>query len=250
MSITSESDWRGLREVGRVVRVTLDAIEEHTVVGITTGELDDIARRVFDENGARSAPAMTYGFPKTVLISVNDEIVHGIPGRRKLRRGDVVKLDVTAEKDGYIADAARTVVLDGAGEQSRQLASCAEAAFAAALDVARAGNRVNLIGRAVEDTVRRSGFSIVQSLEGHGVGRTIHEAPNVPNYFNRRQKDVLTEGLVITIEPLITAGKGTVYQDSDGWTIRTVDGSVTAHHEHTLVITAGEAVVLTGNAEG
>jgi methionyl aminopeptidase len=246
MSITSESDWRGLREVGRVVRLTLDALEQHTAPGITTGELDDIARRVFEDNGARSAPAMTYGFPKTVLISVNDEIVHGIPGRRKLRRGDVVKLDVTAEKDGYVADAARTVVLDGAKERERQLAACAEAAFEAALAVTRAGNRVSMIGRAVEDVVSRAGFSVVPSLEGHGVGRTIHEPPNVPNYFNRRQKDVLTDGLVITIEPLIAAGKGSVYQDADGWTIRTVDGSITAHHEHTLVVTSGAAVVLTG----
>ena len=250
MSITSEADWRGLREVGRVVHLTLDALQRHTLPGITTGQLDVLARQVFEENGTRSAPALTYGFPKTVLISVNDEIVHGIPGPRVLRPGDVVKLDVTAEKDGYVADAARTVVLDGGSDVNTRLASCAEAAFEAALAVARAGNRVNLIGRAVEDTVRSCGFSVVPSLEGHGVGRTIHEPPNVPNYFNKRQKDLLTDGLVITIEPLIAAGRGHVYQDSDGWTIRTSDGSVTAHHEHTLVITSGEPVVLTaGNAE-
>lgn len=112
--------------------------------------------------------------------------------------------------------------------------------------MARAGNRVNMIGRTVQDTVTRCGFAVVPSLEGHGVGRTIHEPPNVPNYFNRRQRDVLTEGLVITIEPLIAAGRGHVYQDADGWTIRTSDGSVTAHHEHTLVITSGEPVLLTG----
>ena len=245
MSITSERDWKGLREVGRIVRLTLDALERHAAPGITTGELDLIARGVFEEHGARSAPALTYGFPKTVLISVNDEIVHGIPGPRTLRRGDIVKLDVTADKDGYIADAARTVVLDGADESTRRLAACAEAAFQAALPVARAGNRVNMIGRVVEATVTRSGFSVVRSLEGHGVGRTIHEPPNVPNYFNRRQKDVLTEGLVITIEPLIAAGGSHAYQDADGWTIRTNDGSMAAHHEHTLVITAGDPVLLT-----
>lgn len=250
MSITSESDWRGLREVGRVVALTLEALEKHTAPGITTGELDEIAKAVFDQHGARSAPALTYNFPKTVLISVNDEIVHGIPGRRVLRRGDIVKLDVTAEKDGYVADAAKTIVLDGASDETRRLAACAEAAFEAALSVARAGNRVNMIGRAVQDTVTRSGFSVVPSLEGHGVGRAIHEPPNVPNVFNRRQKDVLTEGLVITIEPLIAAGSGAVYQDVDGWTIRTNDGSITAHHEHTLVITSGEPVLLTaGHAE-
>ena len=245
MSITCERDWKGLRDVGRVVRLTLDALERHAVPGVTTGDLDHIARGVFEEHGARSAPALTYGFPKTVLISVNDEIVHGIPGSRPLRRGDIVKLDVTAEKDGYVADAARTVVLDGADEITRQLAACAEAAFLAALAVARAGNRVNMIGRVVEAIVTRSGFSVVRSLEGHGVGRTIHEPPNVPNYYNRRQKDVLSEGQVITIEPLIAAGGSTAYQDADGWTIRTNDGSMAAHHEHTLVITTGEPVLLT-----
>jgi methionyl aminopeptidase len=245
MSITSDADWRGLREIGQIVRWTLDELEHNTVPGITTGELDRLAARMFEACGARSAPAFTYGFPKTVLISVNDEIVHGIPGDRRLRDGDIVKLDVTAEKEGYIADAARTVVLDGASDAARRLAACAKAAFEAALPVARAGNPVNLIGRAVERTVTRAGFSVARSLEGHGVGRTIHEPPNVPNWFNRRQTDVLTEGLVITIEPLIAAGRGEVYQDADGWTIRMRDGSLAAHFEHTLVITAGEPVLLT-----
>ena len=245
MSIGSDQDWRGLREAGRVVRLTLDALEASARAGITTGQLDEIASGVFAANGARSAPALTYGFPKTVLISVNDEIVHGIPGSRQLQRGDIVKLDVTLEKDGYVADAARTVVLEGATEEARRLAACAEAAFTAALKVARAGKRVNEIGRAVETTVQGYGFSVVKALEGHGVGRAIHEPPSVPNWFNRRQRDVLTEGMVITIEPLIAAGAGDAYQDDDGWTILTNDGSLAAHHEHTLVITHGAPILLT-----
>jgi methionyl aminopeptidase len=245
MSIKSERDWAGLREAGRVVRLALDALEQQTRAGVTTADLDRVAAAVFAAHGARSAPAMVYGFPRTVLISVNDEIVHGVPGARRLRHGDIVKLDVTAEKDGYVADAARTVVLDGAPAIAYRLAACARAAFDAALDVARAGNRVNAIGRAVEDEVTRSGFSVVRQLEGHGVGRTIHEPPNVPNYFNARQKDVLTEGLVITIEPLIASGEGDAYEAGDGWTIRTKDGSLAAHHEHTLVITRGAPILLT-----
>jgi methionyl aminopeptidase len=245
MSITSDADWRGLREVGRIVRLTLDALEERARPGVTTGELDRAALEVFDANGARSAPALTYGFPGTVLISVNDEIVHGIPGRRLLKRGDIVKLDVTAEKDGYVADAARTVVMDGASRTARQLARCAQEAFDAALAVARAGTPVNAIGKAVETTVRKYGYSVVRALEGHGVGRAIHEAPPVPNWFNERQQDLLTEGLVITIEPLIASGQGDAYEDVDGWTIRTNDGSLSAHHEHTLVITDGVPVLLT-----
>ena len=245
MSITSETDWRGLRDVGHVVHLTLEALAAAATPGVTTGELDGVAARIFAAHGAQSAPALTYGFPGTVLISVNDEIVHGIPGPRRLLAGDVVKLDVTAVKDGYVADAARTVVLDGGSGEAYRLAACAQAAFTAALSVARAGNRVNAIGRAVHDTVTRHGFSVVPSLEGHGVGRAIHEKPSVPNYFNPRQKDVLTEGLVLTIEPLITAGGSGAYEDEDGWTIRTDDGSLAAHHEHTLVITAGEPVLLT-----
>ena len=245
MSITSDADWRGLKEVGRVVRLTLDELEERARPGITTGELDRAAQQIFQANGTRSAPAITYGFPGTVLISVNDEIVHGIPGRRILKRGDLVKLDVTAEKDGYVADAARTILLDGASQTARQLAQCAQEAFDAALKVARAGNPVNAIGKAVESTVRRYGYSVVRALEGHGVGRAIHEAPSIPNWFNANQKDVLTEGLVITIEPLIASGAGDAYEDIDGWTIRTNDGSLAAHHEHTLVITAADPILLT-----
>ncbi|HVL68159.1 MAG TPA: type I methionyl aminopeptidase [Vicinamibacterales bacterium] len=245
MSLTCDRDWRGLREVGRVVRLTLDVLERHAAAGVTTGELDHLALEIFEAHGARSAPALTYGFPGTVLISVNDEIVHGIPGMRTLRAGDVVKLDVTAEKDGYVADAARTLVLPGGTDEARRLAACAEAAFHAAAAVARAGTPVNEIGRRVEETVTAAGFTVVRTLEGHGVGRTIHEPPRVPNWFDRRQRDVLTEGLVITIEPLITSGRGRVAQDGDGWTIRTTDGRLAAHHEHTLVITRNDPVLLT-----
>ena len=245
MSIQSATDWKGLRRAGRVARLTLDLLERHVRPGITTGELDRLAADLFARNGARSAPALVYGFPGTTLISVNDEIVHGIPGARALQRGDLVKLDVTVEKNGYIADAARSVIVESGSEGVRKLAACASAAFEAALDVARAGNKVNEIGRAVEREVRRQGFTVVRSLTGHGVGRTIHEPPTVANYYDPSQRDVLTEGLVLTIEPLITAGSGKAVDGEDGWTIRTRDGSLSAHHEHTLVITKDRPVLLT-----
>ena len=245
MSIQSATDWKGLRRAGRVARLTLDLLERHACPGITTGELDRLAADLFARHGARSAPALVYGFPGTTLISVNDEIVHGIPGKRTLRRGDLVKLDVTVEKNGYIADAARSVIVESGSEPAVRLAACAAAAFDAALDVARAGNRVNEIGRAVEREVRRQGFTVVRSLTGHGVGRTIHEPPTVANYYDPTQRDVLTEGLVLTIEPLITAGSGKAVEGGDGWTIRTRDGSLSAHHEHTLVITRDRPVLLT-----
>jgi methionyl aminopeptidase len=245
MSIKSETDWRGLRAVGRIVRLTLDALEHHARPGVTTGELDEVAATVFAAQGARSAPRLVYGFPGTVLISVNDEVVHGIPGSRRLEAGDVLKLDVTAEKAGYMADAARTMILEGGPATARRLRSCVRTAFRSALRVACAGNRVSEIGRAVEDEVRRCGFSVIRGLGGHGIGHTIHEAPSVPNYCDPDQRDVLTEGLVLTIEPIISCGSGEVFEDRDGWTIRTKDGRLAAHHEHTLVISGNHPVLLT-----
>lgn len=245
MSIASVEDWAGLRQIGRIVRLTLEALAAQVRPGITTTALDDVARQVLLQHGARSAPALVYGFPGTVLISVNDEVVHGIPGPRRLQRGDVVKLDVTLEKDGYIADAARTVIVEEGSEAARRLVACAEAAFLAGLAVARVGTRVNEVGRAVEKEVRRAGFSVVRGLTGHGVGRTIHEPPTVPNHYDPWQRDVLTEGLVLTIEPLICMGRGTAVTARDGWTVRTKDGSLAAHHEHTLVITKDAPILLT-----
>jgi methionyl aminopeptidase len=225
MSIQSDADREGLRAAGQVVRRALEAMAEAVRPGVTTGDLDAIAAQVFAAHGARSAPALVYGFPRTVLISVNDEVVHGIPGPRRIEPGDVVKLDVTVELDGYMADAARTVVVGAGTPEARRLAACAERAFTAALDVATAGRKVREIGRVVERTVRAEGFTVIRSLSGHGIGRTIHEPPSVPNHFDPWQQDVLTEGL--------------------GWTVRTRDGSLAAHHEHTLIITRGRPVILT-----
>jgi methionyl aminopeptidase len=245
MSIESSDDWKGLRRAGRIAQLTLDALEASVRPGVSTAELDAVAARVFAAHGGRSAPAMVYGFPGTVLISVNDEVVHGIPGPRRLATGDLVKLDVTVEKDGYVADAARSVIVESGSDVATRLAQCARDAFAAALTVAKAGRKVNEISRVVESTVRARGFNVVNGLCGHGVGRTIHEPPSVPNEYDPWQRDVLTDGLVLTIEPIISAGSARIRQDRDGWTTRTSDGSWAAHHEHTLVITRDRPIVLT-----
>ena len=245
MSIGSPDELEGMRRAGHVTRLTLDALAQQVRAGITTAQLDAVAAAMFEKHGARSAPAMVYRFPGHVLVSVNDEIVHGIPGARVLRRGDLVTLDVTVEKDGYFADAARTVIVGSASDTARRLAACVRAAFRAGASVARAGTPVKEIGRAVENVVHREGFSVIRGLTGHGVGRTIHEEPAIPNTYNHWQKDVLTEGLVITVEPMIAAGSSRPVASTDGWTIRTSDGSLSAHHEHTLVITRGEPVILT-----
>jgi methionyl aminopeptidase len=248
MSIESLADWEGLRQVARIARVIRDAVASRARPGVTTAELDAVAARLLAAHGARSAPALVYGFPGAILISVNDEIVHGVPGRRRIKAGNVVKIDVTVEKDGYVADTARSVVVEPANATTRRLAACAAAAFQAGLEVARAGVRVNEIGRAVEREVRRRGFAVVEGLAGHGVGRTIHEQPTVANQYDPTQRDVLTEGLVLTIEPMISAGSARAVQGADGWPLRTTDGSPSAHHEHTLVITRGAPIVLTSSA--
>jgi methionyl aminopeptidase len=234
-----------MRRAGRVVQRTLDALERHVRSGVSTGELDRLAADVVAQAGARSAPAMVYGFPGTVLISVNDEVVHGVPGPRRLAAGDLVKLDVTLEKDGYVADAARTVLVGPGSDRARRLLACARAAFLKGLRCARAGARVNRIGGAIQQEVEHCGFAVIRALCGHGIGRTIHEPPSILNYYDPRQTDRLTEGLVLTIEPIICAGSGEAYEDRDGWTIRTRDGSLAAHFEHTLVVTRTTPILLT-----
>jgi methionyl aminopeptidase len=212
---------------------------------VTTAELDEVGAGVMREQGARSAPELVYQFPGANCISVNEEAVHGIPGQRELQTGDLVKLDVTIEKDGFMADAAITVPVGEVTEESRRLAECAERAFTKAMLVARAGFRVSEIGRVVEREVRRSGFAVIRDLSGHGIGRTIHEEPRVPNFPDPRANQILTEGPVITVEPIIAAGSGRTVVAKDGWTVVTADRRPSAHYEHTLVITKGQPILLT-----
>lgn len=246
MSINSYEDLLALKEVGRIVRLALEAMAARVRAGITTGELANIGAKVMHRNGARSAPRMVYGFPGDVLISLNDEAVHGIPShRRTVTAGDLVKLDVTFEKNGFMADAAMTVPVEPASEDARQLTACAERAFRKAIEFARAHHRVNEIGRAVEREVRKSGFQVIRELGGHGIGRTIHEEPSVPNFDDPTAGERLTAGLVLTIEPIIAMGSGEPRDSGDGWTVKTADGGLSAHYEHTLVITGGAPLVLT-----
>jgi methionyl aminopeptidase len=235
----------GLRGAGRVVALALKEMRETLEPGMTTGELDAVGARVFERHGALSAPRSLYGFPGVNLISIRDEAVHGIPGGRVIAPGDLVKIDVTAELAGYVADSAVTVALPPGPPVNERLRDCAALAFDRAASVARAGRPISEIGRAVETAVRREGFTVLSELNGHGIGRTIHEPPTVPNYHDRRLSRPLTEGLVITIEPIVCAGSDRTVVARDGWTIKTADGSPAAHHEHTIVVTKGRPIMLT-----
>ena len=245
MSVDSPEELDALRAAGRVVASTIRAMRRGVRPGVTTAELDLIAAREFARAGARSGPQLDYGFPGTTCISVNDEAVHGIPGRRVLREGDLVKLDVTAELDGFYADACRTVPVGRARPQAAKLVRTAEQALAAALKVARTGAPLNEIGAAVQSVVHARGFAVCDGLMGHGIGRRIHEPPEVPNLFDPERSQPLGEGLVMTIEPLVAIGGPQVRMGRDGWTVSTADRSWSAHAEHTIVVRESGALVLT-----
>ena len=245
MSITTPEELAHMRAAGAVVQHVLEAMKKSVRPGVTTAELDSIGDSVMRAEGARSAPALVYQFPGSSCISLNEEAVHGIPRDRALQEGDLLKLDVTIEKDGFMADAALTVPVGEVSKEKQRLIACAERAFHKAMLVARAGFRVFEIGRAVEREVRREGFSVIRDLGGHGIGRTIHEAPRIPNYADPQASQVLTEGMVITVEPIIAAGAGRAVLAEDGWTVKTVDRKPSAHYEHTIVITKGAPILLT-----
>jgi methionyl aminopeptidase len=245
MSVDTPEELAALRAVGKVVARAMAAMRAAVRPGVSTAELDAVGGEVFREAGARSGPQLDYDFPGFTCISVNDEAVHGVPGKRRLRDGDLVKLDVTAELDGFYADACVSVPVGTASTATTRLVDSAQTALAAGMKAAVAGAPLNAIGAAVEKTVRANGHSVCEELLGHGIGRRIHEPPDVPAFFHPLLTQPLTEGLVLTIEPIIAAGKGDVEAGADGWTFRTTDGSRSAHAEHTMVIREGEPLILT-----
>ena len=245
MSIDGEQDVVALKRVGAVVAEARDAMASQVAPGVTTAELDEVGRDILRRHGARSAPQLAYRFPGATCISVNDEIAHGIPSQRVLREGDLVNIDVSAELDGYWADSGASYPVGEVAPRVRNLLFTTRQALADGMREVRAGAPIRNIGRAVERRAKRAGFRVVRDLCGHGVGRHIHEPPNVPNTFDRHNTDVLREGLVITIEPFLTTGATSIYEADDGWTLRTPDGSIGAQFEHTLIVTRGEPIVVT-----
>ncbi|GGR12562.1 type I methionyl aminopeptidase [Deinococcus ruber] len=246
MTINTEADLKGMQRAGHVVAETLRTLKAAIRPGVTPAALDALAGTVFGQYGAESAPRMTYNAPVNVFISVNDDIVHGLPTQRPLAAGDVVSIDVTPFVDGYIADAAVTVAVPPASPVVMRLIECAEVAFHAGMKEARAGQPVHAIGEAVEREVRRRGFTVLRELFGHGVGRAIHEEPNVPNYYRAKDSRKLHEGLVIAVEPMVSTGRShRVRTLRDGWTLSTTDGGLAAHFEHTIMITRNSPVILT-----
>lgn len=246
MSIKTENDLIALRKIGRIVAQCLQFMGSKLEPGITTREIDEIGKAFLNQHGARSAPQLVYDFPGSTCISVNEEACHGVPGERILMAGDLVNIDVSAELDGYFADTGGSFIIPPETQLKRQLCDVAKSALERAIGEATAGAKLNRIGYAVENEAKKNGFTVIQNVGSHGVGRALHEDPGfIPNYFDRHDKRILPDGLVITIEPFISSGGKNVVDTGDGWTLATKKGIFTAQYEHTMVITKNKPLIMT-----
>lgn len=246
MIIEKDEDLSGLRRIGRIVAMTREEVVQHVRGGITTGELDDIAAQCLARYGARSAPMLEYRFPGTACISVNEEVAHGIPGKKIINDGDLVNVDISAELDGYFADTGVTIIVGQGTSVQQQLCQCAQSALAVAMIEAKAGNKLNRIGKAIHTEAVTYGFTVIKNLCGHGIGRKLHDKPNkITNYYTRNDQYELVEGLVLAIEPFISTKAQFVTKGSDGWTLKVPIGNYVAQFEHTVIVTKGKPVILT-----
>lgn len=243
----SESDIERMRASGRIVAEALQAMAEAIVPGrTTTAELDAIGERLILDRGATPSFKNYRGYPCAVCISVNEEVVHGIPRPdRVLAPGDIVSLDVGAFKDGFHADAAWTYPVGDVTESAKRLLNVARESLFQGIAQAKAGNRVGHISHAVQQYVESNGYSVVRDLTGHGIGQKLHEDPSIPNFGKRSSGPTLVAGMTFCIEPMINAGTWKVLTLEDGWTVVTADGSLSAHFEHTIAVTDDGPLILT-----
>jgi methionyl aminopeptidase len=247
MAVVAGADLERARESGRIVRKVLDELRACIEPGVTTLEMDRLGREIIEAEGARPSFLGYNGYPASVCVSINSEVVHGIPSdERVMRDGDLVSLDVGACKNGFHADAADTVPVGNVPAGARNLIDVTYRAREAGIREARAGGRVGDIGAAIQDVVESSGMSVVRQLVGHGIGRQLHEPPQVPNFGSRGKGTRLSRGLMLAIEPMVNAGGYAVRTLEDGWTVITSDGELSAHAEHTVVVTDGNPLILTG----
>lgn len=234
-----------MREAGRVTARALRAVGSAVAPGVTTAELDAVARDVIADAGARAAFLGYHGFPATICASIGGEVVHGIPGRRRLVEGDVISIDVGAIVDGYYGDAAATYAVGAVDPEAARLLEVTERSLQAGIARCHPGMRLYDIGAAVQEVAESAGFSVVREYVGHGIGQAMHEEPQVPNYGTAGKGPTLAPGMVLAIEPMINAGAAAVRQLDDGWTVVTADGANSAHFEHTVAVTEDGPRVLT-----
>jgi methionyl aminopeptidase len=246
VTIETESDIEALKDVGRIVSLTLQKMLEAVEPGMTTQELDALGRRMLEAHGARSAPEVTYDFPGATCISINEEAAHGVPGPRVIRPGDVVNVDVSAELEGYFADTGGTVVAPPATPLKARLCHAAKMALREALSEVRSGARIHEIGKAVQRVAKAHRFKIIRNLAGHGVGRSLHEEPEgLVGYYDPNDRRELREGMVLAIEPFLSTKSAYVQEAGDGWTLIGAEGNLSAQYEHTVIVTRGKPIIVT-----
>lgn len=248
ITIKSRKELETLREAGRIVGQTLEGIRGMVRPGLNLLEVEAFVRNEFKRHGAvetflhyQPAPHVP-PFPSNVCVSVNDELVHGIPTDRELKEGDIVTFDLGATYKGYVGDSAFTIAVGEVPDEVKRLLRCGEDALAAGIEAAKTGTHLNDICGAIEDVIRAGGYGLVEGYGGHGVGRSMHEEPHVPNHRNRVRGPKLQPGLVLALEPMLNLGAKDVVTDDDHWTVRTKDGSLCCHFEHTIAIREGHEV--------
>ncbi len=244
--IRTPQEIANMRRSGIALRVVLDAVRDAVVAGSTTMDLERVAEAKIAEVGGVAAFKGYHGYPRVLCTSINSEVVHGIPSKKNmLREGDVVSIDCGVVIDGYYSDSAITVPVGKVSQQAEQLLAVTAASLISAIQTVRAGVHLGDVGAAVQDVVEAAGFSVVREFVGHGIGTSLHEDPQIPNYGRRGIGIKLREGMVLAIEPMVNVGKPEVRVLEDGWTAVTVDGSLSAHFEHTVAVMADGAQVLT-----
>ncbi|WP_308912058.1 type I methionyl aminopeptidase [Pseudokordiimonas caeni] len=245
MTVDHDDDLKGLREIGGICRDVLNAMAAAIRPGITPRELDILGGEMLKAAGARSAPMLAYDFPGFTCISVGDAVAHGIPNDRPLQAGELINIDVSAEKNGYFGDTGASFGVGAIDPALQRLLDITKKTQRKAMLAAKAGARINEIGRVVSGEAKTAGYKIVQGLNGHGVGGWIHEEPTVANEYFAHDRGILKEGMVLTIEPFLATHSRDYYEDDDGWTLRLSSGGHGAQFEHTFVVTKGAPIVLT-----
>jgi methionyl aminopeptidase len=246
MTVETAADIEGLKAAGAVVSDVLNRMLDAIRPGMTTLELDQMGAAWLAEAGAQSAPALSYDFPGATCISINEQAAHGIPGARVIKKGDVVNVDVSAELGGYFADTGGTRIVPPTTPTKTQLVFAVRYALEQALKEVRHGAKLNRIGLAIERVAKANRFRIIENLCSHGVGRSLHEEPKyIPGYFDASDTRVLSDGMVITIEPFLSTKSTMVDEQADGWTLSGMKGNLSAQFEHTLIVTRGAPIVVT-----
>ena len=235
-----------MKEAGRITGEALLVARDHVRPGISTYELDRLVRESIEKAGAKPSFLGYGGFPGSACISINDEVIHGIPSKKRfLEEGDIVKIDVGAFYKGFHGDSARTIAVGRVSDEAQKLIEVTRASFFAGIEQLKVGNRLGDVGATIDGLVVANGFSTVKRYIGHGIGRELHESPDVPNYGTPGRGTRLCAGLVIAIEPMVNVGTETVRELSDGWTVKTADGSLSAHYENTVALTGDGIINLT-----